>query len=168
MKKRFMALLLLVMLMIPVQYASADIADLFKHAHSILATSTPRPAWMNLSMEITDKSTMYHENLSNNRVKVRIKITNGSSYTTIKAFELHLKARDVWGDYIYGDGVYYYWTTKKNVKPGETVYTDWITIPNRKEISKVEIAIKKEVDDCGVITEVPDNELDFWYWTVDW
>ena len=168
MKKRFMALLLLVMLMVPVQYASADIPSLFKNRINPFATSTPRPAWMNLSMEFTDKSMMYHENLSNNRVKVRIKITNGSSYTTIKAFELRLKARDVWGDYIYGDGVYYYWTTKKNVKPGETVYTDWITIPNRKEISKVEVAIKKEVDDCGAITEVPDNELNFWYWNVDW
>lgn len=123
-----------------------------------------RLLWEALDMRFDFNSTMYWDKASSNRLKLRIKITNSSPSTTIEAFEIYLKAKDVWGEYIYGDDVHYYWTTERDVKPGATVYTDWITIPDRDRIHEIECGVKREVDEYGSITTLNDWDIKYWTW----
>lgn len=159
MKKRILAILLLVvMLMLPCSGLA--------HIDSI-RKPTPTPAPKSLYMEINSDSRMQWEKVSNNRLKLRIKVTNSSYATDIEAFEIYVKALNVWGEYIYGDDTVYYATTEKDVEPGETVWSTWITIPNRDEIHEIECGIKREVDEYGDVTVLNDWEIDYWTWDYD-
>ncbi|MDO5132710.1 MAG: hypothetical protein Q4D81_06990 [Eubacteriales bacterium] len=93
-------------------------------------------------------------------LSIRIQVTNYSSYKTAREFDVIVYAEDMWGRKIYGDNTYYRSTTVKNIKPGETVYSDFITIPDRSRIRKVYAAVKRAVFTDGTIREYEDVPLD--------
>ena len=68
-------------------------------------------------------------------------------------------------DGIYGEDIVYYGTTKKEVRAGETVYSDSFVIPDRSSISEVVCGIHKVLysDDKSVTV----NDVDYCTWTID-
>ena len=100
------------------------------------------------------------QNADNNCLKVRFKVINWSSINTVKAFEIYVYAEDVWGEAIYGNSVYYA-TTKKKVPPGETVYSDYITIPQRRSIGIIYGGLHRVLYDDGTVDEFEGSSLDY-------
>lgn len=86
-------------------------------------------------------------------LSIHMEVTNFSRTRSVSAFEIQVYAEDVWGKRIYGEKTVYTHTTIKNVKPGETVYSDYITIPNRSRIFKVYAAVTKARLSDGTICE---------------
>ncbi|MBR4331073.1 MAG: trypsin-like peptidase domain-containing protein, partial [Clostridia bacterium] len=78
----------------------------------------------------------------NNTLRIRFEIANNPYGKPIEAFELYAYAEDVWGNRINGDEIYY-WTTIKDLLPGEKIYSDYITIVNGIEIYQVVCGINK-------------------------
>ena len=97
----------------------------------------------------------------NDKLKVRFKVTNESETRTVKAFELYVYATDVWDEPLYGDDIVYYETTEKNVEPGETVYSNYIVIPQRKKISKIYGAVHRVLYSDGRIDEIWGPDLEY-------
>ena len=119
-------------------------------------------------LQFVDNARGTWQKLSGDKMKARFTVTNPSEATkTVKAFELYLYATDVWGDRIYGDSVYY-WTTKKNIAPGKSAYSDYCTIPDRSDVDQLHVAIKKFVYTDGTIVEIEEKDLNYWKWTVTW
>ena len=106
--------------------------------------------------------------LDNDRMKARFTVTNTSADKTVKAFEMRVYATDENGQRIYGDSTYYYWTTKKEIAPGESAYSDYCTLPDRSMIHKVHAVVKKVIYTDGTQEEVADSALDYWDWTIVW
>ncbi len=102
------------------------------------------------------------EDLKNNKLRIRFQVSNYNSGLQIKAFELYAYATDVWGNNIYNGNVYY-WTTNKNVKSGGKIYSDYVTLPNRNNISKVYCGIHKIMYSNGEIVEL--DNIDYASWT---
>ena len=104
---------------------------------------------------------MQWQSLDNNRLKVRVKVTNESSTKTVKAFELYVYAEDVWGERLYGDTTVYTGTTEKKIKPGETVYSDYIVIPDRRSISTICCRISRIAFTDGIVREYSSSEKEY-------
>ena len=120
-------------------------------------------------LQITEDCKGQWQKVSGDKMKARFSVYNPEAADkTVKAFELYVYATDVWGDRIYGPTTYYYWTTKKNVAPGKYVYSDYCTIPNRSEVDKLHVAVKKFVYTDGMIVETEDENLKYWEWDVSW
>ena len=166
--KRFLSVLLIFVLLIALPMeALAEIR--FKYENIMRekiasVTPSPTPAPPLFYMQFGDDAYMQWKDASGGKLSLRVKLTNTATYTDVMGVELRVRAKDVWGDYIYGDGYYYWWTTEKRFKAGQTVYSDWVTIPDRKRISVIECAIVREVDEFGVITELTDDQVEYWYW----
>ena len=109
----------------------------------------------------TQGSRCHWKKYSGDKLGVSVEVTNGSRNRTIKAFELYLRAFDVYGDCIHGD-TYYIETTTKKVKPGKEVKSAYFVIPNRSRIDSVQIAISKVVFDDGSVHEC--DAPDYWTW----
>lgn len=105
------------------------------------------------------------DNLSGDKLKIHFQVTNIAKKKTVKAFELYVYATDVWGDKIYGT-TYYYGTTTKNVSPGKTVYSDYLTIPDRSKINDVYCGIHKVAYTDGSTYTVPDYQIDYCSWNI--
>lgn len=104
---------------------------------------------------------MQWQSLDNNRLKVRFKVTNESSTKTVKAFELYVYAEDVWGERLYGDTAVYTGTTEKKIKPGETVYSDYIVIPDRRSISTICCRISRIAFTDDIVREYSSSEKEY-------
>lgn len=100
---------------------------------------------------------------SGNKFNARVEVTNTSRTRTIKAFELYAYAEDVYGDRVYGNTTYYA-TTSRKVKPGKTVYSDYMLLPSYSQVDTIHFAIKKVVFDDGTVHESDDPG--YWYWEV--
>lgn len=101
---------------------------------------------------------------NNDILGMRIKVTNVSKTWTIKAFQIYMYAEDMWGERIYGDDYVYYNTTNKRVAPGETVFCDYIKLPQRSRIVKVHAGVKKVIFTDGTIRE--NDTVEYWNWTI--
>lgn len=104
------------------------------------------------------------EEYSGDNLGMRVKVTNISKYTTVKAFEIYMYATDVWGDRLYGDTGYYYLTTTKRVGPGESAFSDYMKLPYRSRISTVYAGIKRVICTDGTILE--NDTVDYWSWPI--
>ena len=101
----------------------------------------------------------------NDRIRMRVKVTNTAKSKTVKAFEMYMYAVDVWGDPIYGEDMVYYGTTEKTVSPGQTVYSDYITMPDKSQVDTVYAGIHKIIYTDGTIKEA--SPVDYYYWEID-
>lgn len=152
--KRLISLLLaltLMVMLLPAQPAKADLADVLKIG----------------SLKFEDGARAEWKKLSGDKMQVRFQVTNPSP-KTVKGFELYVYATDIWGERIYGESTYYYWTTAKKIAPGKTAYSDWVTLPDRSQVDQLHCAIKRVVDTDGKIWETQDFKLEYWYWDVEW
>ena len=95
-------------------------------------------------------------------MKVHFQVSNQSNGKSITAFELYVYATDAWSERIYGESTVYHWTTQKNLAPGKTVYSDYVTIPNRNEISKIYCGIHKVKYADGTIVIVDNVQYSNW------
>lgn len=156
-RKLAFVLALMLLLMIPLSQCQAGIP--LKKFYRVL----------NQDLQLNEDSKGQWQKVSGDKMKARFSVYNpAEADETVKAFELRVYAKDVWGERIYGPTTYYYWTTKKNVAPGKYVYSDYCTIPNRSEVDKLHVAVKKFVYTDGKIVETEDEYLKYWEWDVSW
>ena len=153
---------------IPVRIASS----LPEQARAPRATAKPTPkptaAPANTYLELGFFEGAYAEweDVGNDMFKLRVQVRNNSSFESIKAFELYMYATDVYGDRIYGEDQVYYETTKTVVGPREVVYSDYFTVPGRREADRVYIGVHRIVYSDGTVVEA--SKIDYWYWTLEW
>ncbi|MGN0774138.1 MAG: hypothetical protein ACI4MP_10180 [Candidatus Ventricola sp.] len=107
------------------------------------------------------------EDASNDKLNFRPKVYSHSTTLTLRAVELYYYATDVWGDPVYGENQYYRHTSKLTLKPGEKAYTDWVALPERREIDRVYCGIKRLSYSDGTIVEFDDDEIEFISWTIE-
>ena len=141
--------LLLTLMLLPAAQASAAL-DIEK----LITSIEENPVNLELGY-------MQWQSLDNNRLKVRVKVTNESGTKTVKAFELYVYAEDVWGERLYGDTTVYTGTTEKKIKPGETVYSDYIVIPERRSISTIYCRISRIAFTDGIVREYSSDEKEY-------
>ena len=98
-------------------------------------------------------STGQWQKVSGNKLNFRFQVKNESRTRTIKTFEVRVYALNAWGERIYGERTYYYHTNSKKVAPGKTVYTEYITVPDRSEIAKLYACVSRVVFTDGTIRE---------------
>ncbi len=111
-------------------------------------TNTPAPTARPIDdLRFADGNNANWEFLSNDKMKIRFKME--ARFYDVLAYELYLYAEDVWGNKIYGDDVYYYWTTQKTIRKGKTDWSDYCTIPNRSKVYNIYCGIKKRRVDFG-------------------
>ena len=108
------------------------------------------------------------ENAANDKLKFRPKLYSHSKVLTLRAVDLVYYATDVWGDRVYGQNQYYRHTSKLTLKPGEKAYTDWVLLPERREIDRVYCGIKRLSYSDGTVVEFEDDEIEFRYWLIEW
>ena len=102
---------------------------------------------------------------SGDKLQMRVQVKNESRRRTVEAFKLYIYTEDIWGDRDpQGTGVYYS-TTVKDVKPGKTAYSDYFVVPGRSMIDKVHVGVKQIRYDDGTVEEVPDYDVDYFWWT---
>ena len=99
------------------------------------------------------------------KLKIHFQVKNTAKVRTVKAFELYVYAEDVWGNDLYDDYVYYD-TTTRTVKPGDTVYSDYMTIPDADDISTVYCAIHKVAYTDGTTYTVQESKMHYVSWTI--
>ena len=148
--------LLCTLMLLPAMQASAalDVERLMTSSAVMLEPLEEHPVNLELGY-------MQWQSLDNNRLKVRVKVTNESSNKTVKAFELYVYAEDVWGERLYGDTTVYPGTTEKKIKPGETVYSDYIVIPERRSISTIYCRISRIAFIDGTVREYSSDEKEY-------
>ena len=165
-KKKLAFLLALMMLvMIPLSYGQAVTVKGFEEkVKKVLEEELSKQ-----KLQFVDGARGSWQTLSGDKMKARFTVTNPSAATkTVKAFELYLYATDVWGERIYGEKTIYYWTTKKNVAPGKSVYSDYCTIPDRSEVDKLYVGVKRCVYTDGTVVEYDDWDVEYSSWTITW
>lgn len=102
-------------------------------------------------LTIEYSSTGQWRNASGGERGFRFQVTNKSRTHTVKAFEIYYYTENVWGDRI-DSGVYTY-TDSHRVAPGKTLYTDYVSLPKRSQISKACAGIHKVIFTDGTVRE---------------
>lgn len=84
----------------------------------------------------------YYKKYDDNKIGFSVKIRNDYN-KSIKAIELYMYATDVWGERLYGETTYYYKTTKKTVKSGSWMSSDYMVMPKRSKIDRIYVAVHR-------------------------
>lgn len=118
---------------------------------------------LDAAMCFGEKSYAQWNYLSGDRLKIHFQ--HMSVGRTVEAFEIHVYAENIWGERVYGLNVYK-GTTEKTVKPGKTVYTDYVTLPNRSEIDKVYCGVYRILYSDGTTYTAPIFDIPYVYWEI--
>ena len=118
-----------------------------------------------VALQIFEGSKLEYNKLKGDKFKFRVQVENASSLRTVRAFELRAYITNVWEEPVYGDGYYYYETTRCTIAPNGIAYSDYLIIPNRSDIYKVWVGISRVEYNDGTYAEA--DEIDYWYWTFD-
>ena len=130
----------------------------------VAPTPTPRPEGKYMLVIPAGGNGQWKE-ASGDKLQMRVQVKNESRRRTVEAFKLYIYTEDIWGDRDpQGTGVYYS-TTVKDVKPGKTAYSDYFVVPGRSMIDKVHVGVKQIRYDDGTVEEVPDYDVDYFWWT---
>ncbi len=119
-----------------------------------------------MALYIKDGAYAEWYNLSGDKIQIHFQVTSKAKHKTIDAFELYAYATNVWGYRIYGSTTVYYWTTTRNVKPGATIYSDYVTMPDRSKINTVYCGISKIIYTDGSIEALEDDEVLYISWSI--
>lgn len=126
------------------------------------ATSTPGLAeemkHLGVPLKIGDRGQW--KSAGGDKLAFRFQVVNQSWKDTIKAFEIYFYTTNVWGERI-DSGVYTY-TDSHEVAPGKTIYTDYVSLPNRSQICKVYAAIHRIIYTTGNVSENGDMTYSCW------
>lgn len=167
MMKRKFAWLLALMLLVMIPFSQCQAATIKGFAEKVKKAAEEKLEKQKL--QFVDGARGNWQKLSDDKMKARFTVTNPSEATrTVKAFELYLYATDVWGERIYGEKTIYYWTTKKSVAPGKSVYSDYCTIPDRSDVDKLYVGVKRCVYTDGTVVEYDDWNVEYSSWTITW
>ena len=101
---------------------------------------------------------------SGNEMKFRAQVKNNSSQITVISYELIFYTEDSNESVIGGEAGYISHSTKQTVKPGATVYSDYVTLPNLDKIVTVNCAVYSATYADG--TTVINPELEIVHWNV--
>ena len=88
-------------------------------------------------------------------LKCRFQIRNTAQKKTAVEFEIYVYTKNASGVPLLGEGKFISVTTKKKVKPGETVFTDYVSIPNGDSVARIYVAISKIKYSDGNIVSYP-------------
>lgn len=105
------------------------------------------------------------KSLSKDRMKFRIEVQNVSTWRTVKSFELYCYPGGQDGANLLGDRVYYK-TTKKSVKPGQTVKCDYFTMDYRSSTDEVYCGVRKVTYSDGTVAV--NDTVDYGCWSISW
>ena len=95
----------------------------------------------------------------------RLKIKNVSTYRKIVAVEFEVYTKDIWGDELISSANPYTYTAKVSATPGEMCWTEYMSIPDRREVYEIHIAVKRVRYADGTTESVSDPH--YVYWTID-
>lgn len=101
---------------------------------------------------------------NDNKLAMRVMVTNISRTRTVKAFDVYMYAENVYGERIYGGDLCYYETTIANVGPGQSTFCNYTYLPNRSNIYKVYACVKRVVCTDGTVLE--NDNMTFCGWTI--
>ena len=132
----------------------------------MLFHGNPMMAEDDITLQIKNGAYAEWEPLQGDKVRIRFEVNNWSRVKTVTAYELYVYAENVWEEEIY-DGSVYYWTTQKEVAPDETVYSDYVTLPNYSDIKYIYCGIHKVAYADGSIYEVKESDIDYSCWVID-
>lgn len=102
--------------------------------------------------------------VSDNQLFFNLQVKNTSSSRSVVSFELNFYPIYKDSNNSMGNGKRYT-TIDKTIKPGKTVYTGDISIPNADRIRKITVAIRKIKYSDG--TEVVTNHSDYATWSIE-
>ena len=108
------------------------------------------------------------EKASNNQMKFRCKLFNNAGSRTVKAVEIAMYAKNVWGELVWGEDTYYTGTTTCEIKPGHWHWTDYFVLPDCSEISTLHVFIKRVAYTNGTIIETDADHAVEFYWDIKW
>lgn len=116
-------------------------------------------------LSFRESSRIESQSASDNQLKVRFQLTNTGKQKTVTSFDLYAYATDKWGQKLHGTvwGIYYD-TTTKNIAPGKSAYSNYITLPKRSEISRIYCGIRKVTYSDGDVCIIPHSEIEYTYW----
>lgn len=156
MKKRILLLLAMLLLSLPLTAsAGLDLSsfDVFK------AQATGQN-----QKHFPETSYAKWENRSGNQLAFSCELYNDGDDETV-AYELHVYTEDVWGNRLLPEDEVYAYTLKKAIEPEHVRYSGYMLIPDRSEIYKVYVAIKKVrfANDRIITFDNPE----YYNWTID-
>lgn len=155
MKRRLFCLLVLMMVAFPLCAGASlnlEAFEMFKKDHD------PQS-----QLHFPETSNAQWENRSGNQLGFRCQLLNDGTSKTV-AYELYVYTEDVWGERLLPEDEVYTYTVKKAIEPDQVRYTDYILIPDRSDIYKVYVAVKKVRFENDKIIEF-DNPT-YYNWTI--
>ena len=105
--------------------------------------------------------------LENDRMKARFTVASQSAEQTVKSFEMRVYAVDAKGKRIWGEDTYYYWITKKEIAPGQSGSSDYVTLPDCSQVAQLYAAVSKVSYTDGTASEMADGQLNYRCWDVE-
>jgi len=157
MKKRVFCLLLLLMLAFPM-FGSAGL-DL--RSFRVLDRYKMRTG----ALHFPETSNATWEKRNNNQLAFRCQLQN-NGYRKAVAYELYIYTEDVWGNRLPDEDEVYTFTVMKKLEKDQVGYTEYLLLPERKNIYKVYVGIKKVRYDDDIIEEFDD--LEYYNWTIEY
>ena len=103
------------------------------------------------------------EKRNNDQLAFRCQLQNHGDKKTV-AYELYIYTEDVWGNRLLDEDEVYTFTVMKKLQPEQIGYTEYLLLPDRKDIYKVYVGIKKVKYEDDVIDEYSD--LTYYNWTI--
>ena len=116
-------------------------------------------------LEIFDGAYIEWENLSDDRLKIRVQVKNTSWNLSVKSFRVNMYADDLWGDNLWGEEYVYYEETDAYIGPGQTGYSDFFYVPDGDEIGTVYFGISDVY--CTNGQEYHISDVEYWYWSLE-
>lgn len=143
--------------------SDADIAS--ARTQLILYRGNPLPYGdAEMALYFADEAYAAWEFLDNGNCSIHFEVTNGGQ-KTVQSYELYVYAEDARGNDLY-DNTVYYETTQTRLAPGETAYSDYITIPDGDRIAAVYCGIHQVTYTDGTTCTLPDDEVTYDSWVV--
>ena len=104
---------------------------------------------------------------SRNDLAFRLQVRNVSSTKTVTSYEIYLYPTDSRGNRLLNPNEVYVLTCDTNVRPGKTVYTDYIFMDDADDIRYVYAAIHKVKYDNGKTEETYVRSSNYSWWKID-
>lgn len=116
-------------------------------------------------LEIFEGAYIEWENLSGDRLKIRVQVQNSSWNLSVKSFRVNMYADDLWGNNLWGEDYVYYEETDAYIGPGQTGYSNYFHVPDGDEIGRVYFGISDVY--CTNGQEYHISDVEYWYWSLE-
>ena len=104
---------------------------------------------------------------SSNEIQIRFQVTSKARQKTVTAFSLRVYATEKKGKRVHGESVVVNCGTKVEIAPGETAYSNYVTLSEKKSIYKIHCGIYRiEYSDGFVYTVPPSESISYKSWII--